>query len=193
MKAYWGSGGIAPLIIDLGTRWRWVVSFTPRPLYPQGENPWYPLDRRLGGPQSRSGHSGGGEKNPCHCWESNSCRPARRRVTELTELPRFPIIVTSLPKYEYCCRSRLCNLIVIKTCLCMFQLAPVTIATHWHQLCASCGPDKTCVFVCLIAKNEWSVFRATNCVKLGSNASYTCAMLFETYGGEAVKKSSVFE
>jgi hypothetical protein len=36
--------------------------FTPRPLYPQGESPWYPLDRRLGGPQSRSGR-GGEEKN----------------------------------------------------------------------------------------------------------------------------------
>jgi hypothetical protein len=62
MKAYWRSGGIAPRILDLCTRWRWVVNFTPRPLYPQGENPWYPLDRRLGGPQSRSG-SDGKEKN----------------------------------------------------------------------------------------------------------------------------------
>jgi hypothetical protein len=35
-----------------------VVSFTPRPLYPQGKSPWYPLDRRLGGPQSRSVHGG---------------------------------------------------------------------------------------------------------------------------------------
>jgi hypothetical protein len=26
MKAYCGSGGIAPLILDLGTRWRWVVA-----------------------------------------------------------------------------------------------------------------------------------------------------------------------
>jgi hypothetical protein len=25
-----------------------VVSFTPRPLHPQGKTPWYPLDRRLG-------------------------------------------------------------------------------------------------------------------------------------------------
>jgi len=33
-----------------------------RPLYPQGKSPWYPLDRRLGGPQSRSGR-GGEEKN----------------------------------------------------------------------------------------------------------------------------------
>jgi hypothetical protein len=62
MKAYRGNEGIAPRILDLGTRWRWVVSFTVRPLYPQGKNPWYPLDRTLGGPQSRSGR-GGEEKN----------------------------------------------------------------------------------------------------------------------------------
>jgi hypothetical protein len=55
LKAYWGSGGIAPRILDLGTRWRWVASFTPWPLYPQGKSPWYPLDRRLGGPQSHFG------------------------------------------------------------------------------------------------------------------------------------------
>jgi hypothetical protein len=36
-----GSGGLAPPIIDLGTRWRWVVSFTTRPLYPQGKSPFY--------------------------------------------------------------------------------------------------------------------------------------------------------
>jgi hypothetical protein len=30
-----------------------VVSFTPRPLYRRGKGPRYPLDRRLGGPQSR--------------------------------------------------------------------------------------------------------------------------------------------
>jgi len=32
-----------------------MVSFTPRPLYPQGKSSCYPLDRRLGGPQNRSG------------------------------------------------------------------------------------------------------------------------------------------
>jgi len=31
---------------DLGSRWRWVVSFTLRSLYLQGNSPWYPL----GGP-----------------------------------------------------------------------------------------------------------------------------------------------
>jgi hypothetical protein len=33
-----------------------VVSFTLQLLYPQGKSPWYPLDRRLGGPESWSGH-----------------------------------------------------------------------------------------------------------------------------------------
>jgi hypothetical protein len=33
MKAYWGSGGIAPRILDLGITWRWVVSYRPHALY----------------------------------------------------------------------------------------------------------------------------------------------------------------
>jgi hypothetical protein len=48
----WGSGCIDPHFLDLGTSWRWVVSFTPWPLYPQGKRPRYPLDRRLGEPQN---------------------------------------------------------------------------------------------------------------------------------------------
>jgi hypothetical protein len=43
-----GSRGIALLILDLG------ASTTPRPLYPPGKTR-YPLYRRLGGPQGRSG------------------------------------------------------------------------------------------------------------------------------------------
>jgi hypothetical protein len=35
MKAYWGSGGTSPRILHLDTRWRWMVSFTGRPLYPR--------------------------------------------------------------------------------------------------------------------------------------------------------------
>jgi hypothetical protein len=58
MKVSWGSGGIAPRIL-----WPWhQLRFTPRPLYLQGKSLWYPLYRRLGGPQSRSGR-GGEEKN----------------------------------------------------------------------------------------------------------------------------------
>jgi hypothetical protein len=62
MDVYWGSGGRGACILALNTRWRWVVSFTTWLLYPQGENPWYQLHKRLGGPQSQSGCSGE-EKN----------------------------------------------------------------------------------------------------------------------------------
>jgi len=53
MKTY---GGIATRILNLGSKWRWVVSFTHRPIYPRGTSPLYPLDTRLGEAQIRSGH-----------------------------------------------------------------------------------------------------------------------------------------
>jgi hypothetical protein len=73
----------------LGIRWRWVVSFTPRPLYPrERKRPSYPLDRRLVGPQSRSGH-GGEEKNsqPLQGFEPPIMQPVAQRYTaELSRL-----------------------------------------------------------------------------------------------------------
>jgi hypothetical protein len=38
MKAFRGSRGIGPLIVNLVTRLWQVVSFTPRPLYTRGKN-----------------------------------------------------------------------------------------------------------------------------------------------------------
>jgi hypothetical protein len=52
MKTCLRSGGIAPRILDLGTRWRWVVSFTPWPLYAQRKSPRYAQNRMLGGPRA---------------------------------------------------------------------------------------------------------------------------------------------
>jgi len=49
------NGWIEPRILNVGPSWRWVVSFTPRPLYPRGKNTGYPLNGRLGGSQVRSG------------------------------------------------------------------------------------------------------------------------------------------
>jgi hypothetical protein len=53
------------------------VSFKPWPLYPRGKISRYPLDRRLGGPQSRSGRRGEqkilyptGTRNPTPCSSS---------------------------------------------------------------------------------------------------------------------------
>jgi hypothetical protein len=46
----------------LGSKWSWVVSFTPLPLYSRGSSLQYQLDRSLGGLWSRPRHCGT-EKN----------------------------------------------------------------------------------------------------------------------------------
>jgi len=33
-KTYTGSSGRVQILLNLGTRWRWMVSLTPQPLYP---------------------------------------------------------------------------------------------------------------------------------------------------------------
>jgi hypothetical protein len=81
IKAYWGMEVQLHSFFDLGTRCRWVVNFTPLPLYPQGKSLLYPLDRRLGGPQNRSERGGEGQNSQplpgleplilkwlCVCW-----------------------------------------------------------------------------------------------------------------------------
>jgi hypothetical protein len=57
MKAYWGSG--AAFLTSALDGVEWSASRPGRLI--SGKEPQYPLDRRLGGPQSRSG-CGGGEK-----------------------------------------------------------------------------------------------------------------------------------
>jgi hypothetical protein len=54
-KAYWESWVTAPLILNLGTRWRWVSKFSPRPPALPQRKDLVPTSMRLGGPQSRSG------------------------------------------------------------------------------------------------------------------------------------------
>jgi hypothetical protein len=52
LRAPWRGRGIAPRVLNLGSRWRWVVAITPRPLDHDllPENNW-----RLGRPKSQSG------------------------------------------------------------------------------------------------------------------------------------------
>jgi hypothetical protein len=51
---------------------------------PPGKNLWYPLGRRLGGPQIRSGR-GDEDKNSSPCRESNHGHSARSLVIILAE------------------------------------------------------------------------------------------------------------
>jgi hypothetical protein len=72
MRTYW-EWSYSSTILDLDTRWRWVVSFMPRPFYPKGNRIRYPSNRGRVGLQSRSGP--GREQKiswPCQEWNPDS-------------------------------------------------------------------------------------------------------------------------
>jgi hypothetical protein len=86
---YMGEWRYSSTIVGLCTRWRWVVSFSPLPLYLPGKNPRYPSDRRLGGSQSRSG-SCGEEKHLVPAEnQTPAVQPVDRRYTEWAIPPHF--------------------------------------------------------------------------------------------------------
>jgi hypothetical protein len=80
-------------ILDLGTKWGYVVSFSPRPLYRGGKALWYVLSRRLGEPQSQSGRCGQKKNFPVGN-RTVAVQPAARRYADwailVLEVTRFP-------------------------------------------------------------------------------------------------------
>jgi hypothetical protein len=73
-------------------------SSTPGPLYPKWKRPRYPLDKRLGGPRSRSGRDGENKSFHCSCWKSKPGRPASSLVTKLINLLRLQNILRNRSK-----------------------------------------------------------------------------------------------
>jgi len=73
MKAYWWSVSIAPRILNLGNRRKWVVSLTP-PLFTP-----VPIVYKGSRPQSRSEHIDVEEKkNPCPAGEERASDSTKR-------------------------------------------------------------------------------------------------------------------
>jgi hypothetical protein len=90
MKAYWGVELYLHAFFDLGIRWRWVVSFKPRPLYSRGKSSRYPLYRSFGGPQIRFGRCDKGRKSYHYPHrEFNRGHASRSLFTIPTELSRL--------------------------------------------------------------------------------------------------------
>jgi hypothetical protein len=83
-----GSRCIDPCFLDLGTSWRWVISFTPWPFYPQRKSPRYPLDRMLGRPQNQSG------RHEEELWPLG--RPACSQLLYWLRYPSSPIMFQKL-------------------------------------------------------------------------------------------------
>jgi hypothetical protein len=78
-EGIWGNWGVAPLIDNLGTRWSWVVSLKPSPLYSS-----YPLNGRLDRPQRRSGRWEK-EKKIIHCPVHSPVSVPSRRISGPTK------------------------------------------------------------------------------------------------------------
>jgi hypothetical protein len=48
VKAYRGTRGVAPLILKLGARWKWVFTIAPLPLYPREKIRPVPIEEEAG-------------------------------------------------------------------------------------------------------------------------------------------------
>jgi hypothetical protein len=111
------------IILNLGTRWRWVVSFTPRPLYSR-RSPLYLLDRSLGGPKSR----------PQRCAEKKNLASAGNRTPAVQPVSRrytdwaTPVL--------YSCSVLLFSLAVRDCFSALFnRLTVLTLWSYYSELC----------------------------------------------------------
>jgi len=90
------SVGIAPLILKLRIKWRWVVSLIHQLLYPQ-----YPLNRKMGEPLVWSGCFGDKSLTPARIWIQK--HPACTLITILIMLLLTPtFILQQWLKFNLC-------------------------------------------------------------------------------------------
>jgi hypothetical protein len=92
MKAYGGVDVLIHVFLISALVGSQEVSYTPRTLYPRGKSPRYPLDRRLGGPQNRSGRRG---------EEENLAATGTRTPTSQPSSPLPVAIPTMLSRLLY--------------------------------------------------------------------------------------------
>ena len=93
--AHRGSRGTALLFLDHRTRRGWGVSITPRPLLCPGKTQ-YPLYRRLGGPQGRSGQVR--KISPQPGFNPWTAQPI---VSRNTDCATWPVMVKEVRVYSW--------------------------------------------------------------------------------------------
>jgi hypothetical protein len=130
---------MAQCILNLGTRGRWVVSYTPRPVYPRGKSLRYALDRGLSGLQSRSGR--GGEEKTCHHCPWQELNPGRQSVAGPNILnipsPCYCLSVRNKVSHPYRTQPRLITVKCMK------------FASYWKIRQQSTEYDSVLYFVCV--------------------------------------------
>jgi hypothetical protein len=105
MKTHLGGGGLVPQILNLGTYWRYMVTFTPRSL-PRGKDPGTQWIDSWVCPRARS-EGGGEDKNyliSVHAGNRSSVvHPVADRITPA------PTILTNLYKSQTSSFSNILN------------------------------------------------------------------------------------
>jgi hypothetical protein len=115
-----------------------VVSFTLRPLYPQGKSPWYPLNGRLGGTQSRSGR-GGEKKNsqPLPRLEPSIIQLMAKRYTTVSLISALYFSVSTCTCVHYCQHNVYISSIQIAQCSWKRPWAPASVCGLFDMVLAS--------------------------------------------------------
>jgi hypothetical protein len=90
LRAFRGSRGLTPSLINLSTRWRWVVNIMPQ--FACGKEPQYPFSRRLSGPQIWSGY----------CTEERECKHADDVCDNAIIIVALPTQIHFAPYTEKC-------------------------------------------------------------------------------------------
>jgi hypothetical protein len=95
MKTYMWEWRYSPDILNLGTGWSWMVSFTRLPLHLWRKSLLYTLDSRLVGPQSWSER----------CGEKKYCRAGNgTRVVQPVAIPSLFYVLYSYISMAFSCR-----------------------------------------------------------------------------------------
>jgi hypothetical protein len=82
-EGVWEKGGIGSPILNLASRWRWLVSFMLQPPYSRGQCPWYSLSRRLSVFQKCSEQFGVNKKIYGPCLMANHSSSDMRHFAHL--------------------------------------------------------------------------------------------------------------
>jgi hypothetical protein len=99
MQSIWGNWETAPLMFNSGTRWRWVVISTFKPLHPHWTCTQYSLNRRLGELQ----------ESVCLLWRREHLLrvPGIEEFLSCTACSLVTILIMWLMKWKECERKSL--------------------------------------------------------------------------------------
>jgi hypothetical protein len=128
-----------PHFLDLGTRWRWVVSFTSRPLYPREKTPppgthwiggWMDPRAGLDDLKKRKFLTLSGLGTPTHRSSSPSPVTIPTELSQLSVSPVYSKICTQMCSVKFSLITWIRNVFVQWPCVKRMSL--VSTAIHYH-------------------------------------------------------------